>query len=137
MVFSIFIESTTPSRTSRGFGRAVASVVVSAITALQCLVSGDLALAKDRVQSCDLALHLAETSGVLLLPRRELEAKVEQRLLRLLDAVDELGVAEIAQRCALPRHDQTSASTPERVTNLALIGSFWMARSMAPRASSS
>src|SRR5690606_14364725 len=113
---------------------AVVSVVASAIGLLQCLCSGDLALAQDGVQAGDLPLGLAHPCGVVLLAGGQLEPQVEQRLLGLAEAADQLVVVEVAQRRALLRH-QTSASTPARITNLALIGSFWMARSMASLAS--
>src|SRR5439155_23153002 len=125
MVLSIFVESTTPSRTLRAFGRGVVSVVSAiGLLLLQLFVRRDLALAQDRVEPGDVLLHLADAGGVLLLPGCELEAQGEQRLLVLCDLVHELVVAQVAQRCALLGH-QTSASTAARVTNLALIGSFW------------
>src|SRR5687768_11953180 len=103
MVLSIFVESTMPSRTLRAFSRAGLSVV-SAIGLLQCLCSGDLALAEDRVQAGDFLLHLADAGGVLLLAGGQLEPQVEQRLLGLAEPAHQLVVAQVAQRCALACH---------------------------------
>src|SRR5205823_3033829 len=61
-----------------------------------------------------------------------LEAQVEQLLLGLGQSVQQLLVDHLAQFGGCRHSD-----SPARVTNLALIGSFWMARSKASLASSS
>src|SRR4051812_25990595 len=93
MVLSIFVENTIPSRTLR-LGRAV---VVSAIGVLLLLVQLDLARAKDRVEAGDVLLHLADLAVAVELAGDVLEPQVEQLGLRLGEAGDELGVAEVAQ----------------------------------------
>src|SRR4051812_31376686 len=129
MVLSIFVLSTMPSRTLRSL-RGVA--VASGIALL--LGEVDLALTQDRVETGDVLLDLPDAGVTVELTGHVLEAKVEQLLLRLGEAAEQLGVAQVAKlRCA----SHHTCSWSWRVTNLALIGSFWMARSMAPRASSS
>src|SRR5439155_10846519 len=60
-----------------------------------------------------------------------LEPQVEQLLLRLGQALDELVVGQVADvSCLLIDHQNASS----RVTTRALIASFWMARSRASRA---
>ena len=59
-----------------------------------------------------------------------LEAEVEQLLLRLGELGEQLTVGDVAQRLLGAGHQNASS----RVTNRALIGSFWIARSMAARA---
>src|SRR5438309_7471653 len=129
-------ETTTPSRTLRRLGR-------SDIGLLGCDCSGcggeglgfgglgrfDLPLAQDAIETGDLPLDLAQAGIVVELPGGVLEAQVEQLLLGLGQVGQELVVVELSQLCRAG-HQNSSA----RVTNLALIGSFWMARSMASRA---
>src|SRR5437879_4788779 len=92
---------------------------------------GDLTLTQQRLGSGDVALDLPEAGVVAELAGDELGAEGEQLLLRLRQAVEELFVFELAQLGDLGvRHHSSSA----RVTNLALIGSFWIARSRASRA---
>src|SRR5438094_257917 len=127
--------TTTPSRTFRRFGRAAAS---SAILVL--LFGGfggsDLAVAQDRVDAGDVLLHLTDSRVVVELPSDQLEAQVEELGLGLHQLRQQLVVGRLAQLGrSLVRHQ--TATSSDRMMNFALIGSFWMARSMAARARSS
>src|SRR5437660_1077038 len=119
-------DRTVPSRTFRRLTRGTSAISTLGL-ALGCL---DLALAQDGVDARDVLAHLAEAGVVVELARDVLEAEVEEFLLRLGELVEQLLVVHLAQlRDA--RHQISSA----RVTNLALTGSFWIARSSASRAS--
>src|SRR5437762_14038424 len=99
IVFSMLMESTTPSRTLRAFSRTVAASavtgVVSAIGGLQCFVSGDLALTQDGVQAGDLLADTADAGEVLLLAGGQLEAELEQLLLGVVEAAQEVVAAGV------------------------------------------
>src|SRR5438045_3059576 len=114
------LDTTVPSRTLRRLGRSATGVL------LQCIGGGDLAIPQDRVDARHLLLDLPEAGVVVELAGDVLETQVEQLLLGLGQPVHELLVDHVAQLGGLRHRD-----SPARVTNLALIGSFWMARSMA------
>src|SRR5579875_1619632 len=85
----------------------------------------------------DVLLHLADARRVVQLPRRLLEAEVEQLPARLGQLVLEL--ARLQPEVLGASHQTcTSAApwVPGRTTKRAFIGSFWIARSIAARASS-
>ena len=65
------------------------------------------------------------------LARHVLEAQVEQLLLGLAQALDEVEVGQVTQGSVGRLRHQNASS---RATKRALMGSFWMARSMAARA---
>src|SRR3982751_6851166 len=115
------LDTTVPSLTLRRLGRSATGVL------LECLGGGDLPVPQDRVDARHLLLHLTEAGVVVQLSRDVLEAQVEQLLLGLGQPVQQLVVDHLAK---FGRGGHQSDS-PARVTNLALIGSFWMARSMA------
>src|SRR5438552_10981200 len=121
-------EVTVPSRTLRRSGRSA----IGLLGLEQGLGRLDLPLPEDRVDAGDLLLHLSQPGVVVELAGDVLEAKVEELLLPLGQAGQQLVVAELPE---LRRGAHTISS--DRVTNLALMGSFWMARSMASRASGS
>src|SRR5438477_9117224 len=124
-------DCTVPSRTLRRLGREAGPLLGSStIRALLLFRLGDLALAEDRVQAGDVLAHGVQAGVVVELSGHVLEAKVEQLLLSRGQVVEQLLVVHLAQLGA-PRHQMSS----ERVTNFALIGSFWMARLKASFAS--
>src|SRR5437763_4761057 len=128
-VLSMPLDTTVPSRTLRRLGRVGVGLVCSDI-ALLCLGRLgrlDLTLPKDGVDAGDLLLDLAQPGVVVELSGDVLEAQVEQLLLGLRQRVEQLTLAHLAELGG-GRHQRAS---PARVTNLALMGSFWMARSMA------
>src|SRR5215211_9121082 len=148
MVFSMPVEVTRPSRTLRRFSRAsVTSATVCLPVVLWAAVircrplgrlgfgGGDLPLPQEGVDPGHLLAEVPEAGAVLEAPGGVLEAEVEQLGPRLAQPIDQLGVAQGPEGHDRGRH-QTS-SRLARVTKRALTGSFWMARSMAPRASSS
>src|SRR5436305_5361 len=114
------LDTTGPSLTLRRLGRSGTAAL------LHCFGGCDLTVAKDRVDARHLLLHLTEARVVVELTGDVLEAQVEQLLLRLGQLGQQLLVVHLAQLCR-SRH----SDSPARVTNLALMGSFWMARSMA------
>src|SRR5438477_12384096 len=114
------LDTTVPSRTFRRFGRSGTAAL------LHGFGSGDLTVPKDRVDARHVLLHLPEAGVVVELAGDVLEAQVEQLLLGLGQLGQQLLVVHLAQ-LGRGRHKDS----PARVTNLALIGSFWMARSMA------
>ena len=75
---------------------------------------------------------LLDAGVVLQLAGGVLEAQVEQRLLGVGQGLQEPGIVDVVEGLRPGSHQKPSS----RVTNLALMGSFWMARSMATRASS-
>src|SRR5262245_56860066 len=115
IVLSIFTESTMPSRVLRALPRASVAVAVSSGIAGVPLVGGellgrfDLALAQHGGDPRHVLSHLADAGGVGELAGDVLEPQVEELLARVGQALDELGVAEVAQGGGLLRH-QTSAS---------------------------
>src|SRR5437588_4858219 len=119
-------EVTVPSRTLRRLGRSAIALLGLGLGRL------DLALPQDGVEAGDLLFHLAQPGVVVELAGDVLEAQVEQLLLRVGQVREQLVVVHLAE---LGGRGHTMSS--ERVTNLALMGSFWMARSMASRASPS
>src|SRR2546421_8506348 len=119
-------ETTVPSRTLRRLGRC--SFASSAIGLLgHGFGRLDLPLAQDGVEAGDLLLHLAQAGVVVELAGDVLEAQVEELLLRLGQAGEQLVVVELP-----PFRGRGHTISSEPGTNLALIGSFWMARSHAP-----
>src|SRR5205823_7344168 len=123
------LDTTTPSRTLRRLGRSGTLLLLS----FQGLGGGDLPVPQDRVDARHLLLHLAQAGVVVELAGDVLEPEVEKLLLGLGQTVQQLLVDHLAQ-LGSGCHQSDS---PARVTNLALIGSFWMARSMASLASGS
>src|SRR3954469_12281192 len=121
------LDTTVPSRTLRRFGRSGIS------SFLEGFGRRDLALAQDGVDAGHLALHLRETCVVVELAGDVLEPQVEQLLLGLGQRLDELVVAHLTKFGGGGHHRPSDA----RETNLALMGSFWMARSRASLASGS
>src|SRR5205807_743862 len=81
-----------------------------------------------------IAPQLSQAFGIVELTGDQLEAEVEQLLLGLAQAGAQF-VGVHLSKVGRRRH-QTSTSS-DRTTILAFMGSFWMARSMAERASSS
>src|SRR5438105_6156578 len=117
------LDTTVPSRTFRRFGRSGTAAL------LHGFGSGDLTVPKDRVDARHVLLHLPEAGVVVELAGDVLEAQVEQLLLGLGQLGQQLLVVHLAQLGGLHQ------SSSDRTTNLALMGSFWMARSIASRAS--
>src|SRR5438270_6279092 len=115
------LDTTVPSRTLRRLGRSCTAALLHGFGGC------DLAVAKDRVDARHLLLHRTEARVVVELTGDVLEAQVEQLLLGLGQLGQQLLVVHLAE---LGRRGHQSDS-PARVTNLALMGSFWMARSMA------
>src|SRR3954447_6481401 len=122
-------DTTVPSRTLRGFLRASVASAIGLV--LQCLCGGDLTHPHLGAHSGDVALELLQAGVVVELSGDMLEPQVEQLLLRLREALDELVVGEVAQ---LDRFRVRHQSASSRVTKRAFMGSFWMARSSASRA---
>src|SRR5262245_14217802 len=100
----------------------------SRVLLLKGLGGGDLAGPELGLEPGDVPTHLADAGVVAQLAGGELEAELEQLVLGLAQAVDEAAVVEVAE--GFPRHQSASSL----VTKRALIGSFWIARSMAARA---
>src|SRR5687768_7121465 len=126
------LDTTTPSRILRRLAREV--VVSSAIVGLLGGLGGsDLALAQQRVDAGDVLAYGAEPRRVVQAAGDVLEPQVEQLLLGLGEAGAELGVVGVAQvlRGAVGHQTSTPSCCLDRSTNLALMGSFWMARSRA------
>src|ERR1700716_3618029 len=124
-------DCTVPSRTLRRLGREAGPLVVSStIRALLLFRLGDLALAQDGLQTSDVLAHGAQTRVVVELPGHVLEAEVEQLLLSGGQVVEQLLLVHLTQLGGA-RHQISS----DRVTNFALMGSFWMARLSASLAS--
>src|SRR5437870_2457791 len=137
-------DTTVPSRTLRRLGRVLSSATGLDSLALGCLRlgrgrdglgaaqlgigNGQLAFAQHRVDAGDVAPHLSEAAVVVELAGDVLEAQVEQLLFGLGQMGQELGVVHLAQLDGIHR------TSSERVMNLAFIGSFWIARSIASRA---
>src|SRR5262249_24556821 len=97
------------------------------------LVRGDLALAAQGVQSCDVAAYDRESGGVVELAGRVTEAQLEQLVLRLGEALLEHGVGQLVELAGVC-HQAPSGS---RMMKRALIGSLWIARRIASRATGS
>src|SRR5947208_14479803 len=114
------LDTTVPSLTLRRLGRSGTAALLHGFGGC------DLTVAKDRVDARHLLLHLTEARVVVELPGDVLEAQVEQLLLGLGQLGQQLLVIHLAELGGRGHSD-----SPARVTNLALIGSFWMARSMA------
>src|SRR5438270_10978606 len=121
------LDTTVPSLTLRRLGRSGTAALLHGFGGC------DLTVAKDRVDARHFLLHLTEARVVVELTGDVLEAQVEQLLLRLGQLGQQLLVVHFTQ---LGGRGHQSDS-PARVTNLALIGSFWMARSMASLAKGS
>src|SRR4029453_8131827 len=96
---------------------------------LKGLGGGDLARPELGLEPGDVPACLADAGVIAQLAGGQLEAQLEQLVLGLTQAVDEAAVVEVAE--ALLAGHQSASSL---VTKRALIGSFWMARSMAARA---
>src|SRR5690606_30956096 len=102
----------------------------------RCRPDAELALADDRVDARDVALHGAQAAVALELSGRRLEAQVEQLFLGLLEFVDETLVLESIELVGakLLGTDRHYASPSSRLMMRALSGSLWMARVSASRA---
>src|SRR6266513_3143943 len=110
-------EVTVPSRILRRLGRCW--IASSAICLLELgLGRLDLPLPQDGVEASHLFLNLAQPAVVVELSGDVLEAEVEELLLRVGQAREQLVVVELAE---LGGRGHTISS--DRVTNLALIGS--------------
>src|SRR5256885_15826067 len=110
------LETTVPSRSLRRLGRSGTAAL------LHGFGGGDLPVPQDRVDARHLLLHLAQAGVVVELAGDVLEPEVEKLLLGLGQTVQQLladHLAQLGSGC----HQSDS---PARVTNLALIGSFWM-----------
>src|SRR3954447_21241475 len=99
----------------------------------------DSALLRHGQRAREVLLGAAEGRRVLELPRRVLEAQVEQLLTRVRHRVDELVVGQVVRLTGLhwSRPSSIAEVAPSRSTNLVFTGSLWPARRMASRASGS
>ena len=124
-----------PSRSLRALGRVVVSFVTGVrhqAFSLVCerLVRRDLAGPELGVDARHLLAVLLQRADVVELAGGVLEAQLEQRVLHLGELLHERGVVQAAVLRGLGHQSASS-----RAMKRALIGSFWMARSMASRAS--
>src|SRR6478672_5530024 len=139
MVFSILSLTTRPSRTLRYPRPARPGPVDSWSRSCHTLVRGDgqaqLALALDRVDPGDVAADGLQSPVVVQLAGGHLEAQVEQFFLVLTQPRGELVHGQLAQL----RSGQTGGhhTSPSRVMKRHFIGSLWIARRMASRATGS
>src|SRR3954463_12430886 len=99
----------------------------------------DSALLRHCQRAREVLLGAAEGRRVLELPRRVLEAQVEQLLAGVAHGLDELVVGQVVRLTGLhwSRPSSMAEVAPSRSTNLVFTGSLWPARRIASRASGS
>src|SRR6266480_3457454 len=117
-------------------GRSLAFLLVvhSCGTSVRSDGQAELTLAQDRVDPRDLVAHGAKSPVVVQLPGGHLEAQVEQLFLGLAQTRLELVVVQLAELRGTRGHQKSPAS---RLTMRHFIGSLWIARVSAVRATTS
>ena len=112
----------------RGLAVGIGLVSHHVLLRSERLGRGDLALAQLGVDAGDVAAQRGRARDVLSSwPVTCWKRRLNSLVLRLGEPVDQLVVAQLAELVVLVSHQIASS----RVTTRALIGSFWMARSMA------
>src|SRR5581483_9749504 len=141
------LDTTVPSRVLRRLGRAAASAAAGVSSAIGHSFSGvtgcrlgfellgclDLLGPQQGLDARDLPAQHPQAGVVVQLAGDVLEAQVEQLVLDLHQPGGQLVGGEGPELLGTLVGHQTSTSSccSRRSTNLALMGSFWMARSMA------